>query len=122
MKSEYFQILIMSLLYNFIYFLSLVFATGYGIGIKLDDNQLIAYILIIATSLFCLFSIRIKNVKNRRIIVKALGIVISFFLILFFSGIVGSNEAMFVFVVPILGIPVFIFMYIFHYLTFNSAD
>lgn len=122
MKSEYIQILIMSLFYNFIYFLSLVFATGYGVGIKLDDNQLIAYILIIATSLFCLFSIKIKNVKDRRIIAKVMGILISLFPILFFSGIVGSNEAMFVFVVPILGIPVFIFMFIFHYLTCNVEN
>lgn len=122
MKSEYIQILIMSLFYNFIYFLSLVFATGYGVGIKLDDNQLIAYILIIATSLFCLFSIKIKNVKDRRIIAKVMGILISLFPILFFSGIVGSNEAMFVFVAPILGIPVFIFMFIFHYLTCNAEN
>lgn len=118
MKSEYFQILILSLVYNIIYFCSLVFATGYGIGLKLDDNQFIAYCLIAITSLICIIAFKINQRKQRKIIVKLIGLSTGLFLILFLSGIVGSNEAMFLFVIPIFGLPIFIFLFIAHYLTF----
>jgi len=120
MKSEYFQIILLMILYNIFCFLSLVFATGYGVGLKLDDNQLIAYILIFISFFISFSSLKVKDTKKRLLVVRVMGLLVILYLLLFFSGIVGSNEAMFIFVIPIFGIPVFIFVFIFHYLTFNK--
>ena len=120
MKSEYNQIILMSLAYSIIYLFSLIFATGSKIGINFDYNQLIAYILIIVTVTFSLFSFKIKILKYKRKAIKLIRILIILFFILFFSGIIGFNEIAFAFIIPILGLPFFIFSFIFHYLTFNK--
>ncbi|MEG0286679.1 MAG: hypothetical protein RR494_11085 [Vagococcus sp.] len=120
MKSNYFQILTLMLIYSIIYFLALVFATGYGIGLKLDDNQGIAYFLILITTCITMASFSVKDSKKRRLVVKNICFLVILFIILFLSGIVGSNEAMFIFVVPIFAIPIFIFVWAFHYLTITN--
>lgn len=120
MKSEYYQIIFLTILYNLIWLSSLIFATGYEVGVNLDDNQLPAYILVFITFLISFISFKIKEITKRRLMVKIMGILIALYLLLFFSGIVGANEAMFYFIIPIFGMPVFIFMFIVHYLTFNK--
>ncbi|MEG2707747.1 MAG: hypothetical protein RR968_01310 [Vagococcus sp.] len=118
MRKDYWQIVVLTLVYDIVYFLSLVFATGYGIGIKCDDNQLIGYVLVIVTLLICLVSFKVKDTMYQKNVIKVMGVLIALFLILFFSGIVGSNEAMFLFIIPIIVIPIFIYMCMFHYLCF----
>jgi len=120
MKSEYNQIVLMSLAYSIIYLFSLIFATGSAVGINFDYNQLIGYILVMITVVFSLFSFKIKLLKYKRKAIKFIGILTSLFLILTFSGIIGFNEVAFAFLIPILGFPFFIFSFMFHYLTFNK--
>ncbi|RST92185.1 hypothetical protein CBF36_08850 [Vagococcus bubulae] len=120
MKSEYHQILFLSLIYSIIYFLSLIFATGHGIGFKFDDNQAIAYILVLILFSISISSFKIKDIKQRHSMVKFINVLIILFIVLFLSGIVGSNEAMFIFIFPIFIIPIFIFIWSLHYLTFNK--
>lgn len=121
MKSNYFQILTLILLYNIIYFLALVFATGYGIGLKLDDSQGIAYVLILITTCITIASFTVKDSKKRRLVVKSICFLVILFIVLFLSGIVSSNEAMFIFIVPIFAVPIFIFIWAFHYLTITNS-
>lgn len=120
MKSEYFQTIYLTLLFTVIFFLSLVFATGSGIGINLDDNQLVGYLLSIVSLFICLYAFRIKQPIKRKLMVKTLGTIHALFLILFFSGWIGSNEGMFIFIIPVIGISYFSFVTIIQYLEFND--
>lgn len=120
MKSEYFQIIFLTILYNLIYLCALIFATGHEIGLKFEGNQLPAYILVCMTFFISFISFRIKSIQKRKLMVKIIGGLIILYLALFFSGHLSTNEAMFYFVIPIFGMPIFIFMFIAHYLSFEE--
>lgn len=120
MKSDYHQTIYLTLLFTVICFLSLIFATGKGIGISFDDNQLVAYLLSGISLFICLSAFKVKLSRKRKTMVKTLGTVHSLFLILFFSGWIGFNEGLFIFIVPIIGASYFSFVTIIHYLEFNN--
>ncbi|EPR0552482.1 hypothetical protein ACUZYP_002398, partial [Listeria innocua] len=46
MNKRYYTALVVLSCFNILWLLSFIFATGKGIGIKLDDNQLPGYIII----------------------------------------------------------------------------
>lgn len=46
MNKRYYTALMFLSCFNILWLLSFIFATGRGIGIKLDDNQLPGYIII----------------------------------------------------------------------------
>ncbi|UUV99640.1 hypothetical protein G314FT_18030 [Vagococcus luciliae] len=70
MKSEYSQIIFLTILYNLIWLSSLIFATGHIVGLNIDDNQLLAYILVFITFLTSFISFKIKEITKRRLMVK----------------------------------------------------
>lgn len=99
-NSKYFGTLILSFCYNIICILSLIFATGVGKGIKLDDNQLIGYIVIILCFGITFFAFFIKTTRIRRISVLIIMILNILFVALPYIDVLNFNEAMFLFLLP----------------------
>ncbi|MBC6301234.1 hypothetical protein [Listeria booriae] len=99
-NNKYYATLVIAICYSAIGILSLIFATGVGNGIKLDDNQLVGYIVaIISLSLAC-FSFSATNIRIRRTVTLLLLILSLIFTVLPYVNMLSFNEAIFIFILP----------------------
>ncbi|EUJ33619.1 membrane protein [Listeria floridensis FSL S10-1187] len=80
---------------------ALVFATGVGNGLKLDDNQILGYLDLAFLSISIIATFFMKRQKMKRYCIFACLLFLVLFLLLMFANIVSFNEAVFIFVIPI---------------------
>lgn len=87
---------------------ALYFATGYGVGLKLDDNQLMGYVLA-GLLLGCLMaSFFARTVKQARAFLLILSLGCLAFLVEIWFGRVNFNEAFWYFIPGVLLISVIV--------------
>lgn len=99
-NKKYYQTLLFFICYSIICVLSLIFATGVGNGIKLDDNQLIGYIVVIFCFTLTCFSFFVVKFRLRRIMITLVMILNILFVILPYVDLLNFNEGMFAFFIP----------------------
>ncbi|MGM0138164.1 hypothetical protein IGI65_000578 [Enterococcus sp. DIV0755b] len=105
MKKRFLKIQFVFGLYISIYLAALYFSTGYGVGFKLDDNQLIGYILCGISFLLLFLSFFIKESKNK----KQFALLFAVFCAALLLGAlftVNFNEAFWYFIFFIFFIPI----------------
>lgn len=105
MKKRFLKIQFVFGLYVCIYLAALYFSTGYGVGFKLDDNQLIGYILCGISSLLLLLSFFTREIKNKKQFALLFAVFCSA-LLLVTLFVVNFNEAFWYFIFFIFFIPI----------------
>ncbi|EAD3046721.1 hypothetical protein E5Z50_04000 [Listeria monocytogenes] len=103
MNKRYYTVLIVLSCFNILWLLSLIFATGKGVGIKLDDNQLLGYIIIGLCLCLLTYAYFVNRIQLRKIIIAALALLDALFMFLAWGNqnIINFNEGMFVLIIPI---------------------
>ncbi|EAC9524650.1 hypothetical protein BKQ26_14400 [Listeria monocytogenes] len=103
MNKRYYTVLIVLSCFNILWLLSLIFATGKGVGIKLDDNQLPGYIIIGLCLCLLTYAYFVNRIQLRKIIIAILALLDTLFMFLAWGNqnIINFNEGMFVLIIPI---------------------
>ncbi|TYU04991.1 hypothetical protein FZ028_09590 [Listeria monocytogenes] len=103
MNKRYYTVLIVLSCFNILWLLSLIFATGKGVGIKLDDNQLPGYIIIGLCLCLLTYAYFVNRTQLRKIIIAILALLDTLFMFLAWGNqnIINFNEGMFIFIGPI---------------------
>ncbi|EAD8822852.1 hypothetical protein AKH85_15000, partial [Listeria monocytogenes] len=103
MNKRYYTALVVLSCFNILWLLSFIFATGRGIGIKLDDNQLPGYIIIGLCLCLLTYAYFVNRIQLRKIIIASLALLDILFIFLAWGNqnIINFNEGMFIFIGPI---------------------
>ncbi|EPR0550653.1 hypothetical protein ACUZYP_000517, partial [Listeria innocua] len=103
MNKRYYTALMVLSCFNILWLLSFIFATGRGIGIKLDDNQLPGYIIIGLCLCILTYAYFVNRIQLRKIMIASLALLDALFMFLAWENqnIINFNEGMFVFIIPI---------------------
>ncbi|EAC9524648.1 hypothetical protein FG285_02250 [Listeria monocytogenes] len=103
MNKRYYTALMVLSCFNILWLLSFIFATGRGIGIKLDDNQLPGYIIIGLCLCILTYAYFVNRIQLRKKIIAILVLLDALFMILAWGkpNIINFNEGMFIFIGPI---------------------